>query len=489
VAFGELSMLQMPADFDEEPRRARWLELLSEAVAHLERWEQRWPAFDPVLGTGEEAASRAVLRLAERLEDNLPYFHPQYAGHMLKAPHPVAWVAYALAMLVNPNNQTREVGQATTDMELEVVDRLAGMLGFESGYLGHLTTSGTIANLEAMWVARNSHPGRAIACTPAAHYNYSRIADLIGAPLIELPARADETIDPQGLAALLEREDVGTIVATLGTTGLGVVDPLDEIVDIASRHGARVHVDAAYGGFFALSAAAATPLVDPAPFEAIASADSVTIDPHKHGLQPYGCGCVIFADAQVARNYDHNSPYTYLDPSSLHLGQIQLECSRAGAAAAALWTTLEAVALEPDRGMGAILAACRRAALAWSQAIGDSPCLRTVVEPHLDIVSFVVWPHRAQSVRASDVSRWTHRLLELGARDDESPIYLTRYDLDCQTAQALLPELDADTDSVSVLRSCVMKPEHEEWWLHLHRRASETAWHILEEEGVEGFRG
>ena len=80
----------------------------------------------------------------------------------------------------------------------------------------------------------------------------------------------------------------------------------------------------------ARSPTAATPASAPAPFAAIARADSVVVDPHKHGLQPYGCGCVLFADPAVGRLYAHDSPYTYFTSGDLHLGEISLECSRAG---------------------------------------------------------------------------------------------------------------------------------------------------------------
>ena len=72
------------------------------------------------------------------------------------------------------------------------------------------------------------------------------------------------------------------------------------------------------------------------------------IDPHKHGLQPYGCGCVLFRDPAVGRFYKHDSPYTYFTSTELHLGEISLECSRAGAAAVALWATQRLLPLKPE---------------------------------------------------------------------------------------------------------------------------------------------
>src|SRR5206468_12306060 len=151
-------------------------------------------------------------------------------------------------------------------------------------------------------------------------------------------------MDANALAKRLERGDVGTVVATMGTTATGSVDPLSEILKLREKHGFRIHADAAYGGYFALT----ENLTENAEraFARIGDADSIVIDPHKHGLQPYGCGCVLFRDPEVGRLYKHDSPYTYFSPAELHLGEISLECSRPGAAAAALWATQKLLPLK-----------------------------------------------------------------------------------------------------------------------------------------------
>ena len=87
----------------------------------------------------------------------------------------------------------------------------------------------------------------------------------------------------------------------------------------------------AFACFFALLAGSGA--VRPEPWAAIRHCDSVVVDPHKHGLQPYGCGCVLFRDPAVGRFYKHESPYTYFTSEELHMGEISLECSRPGAAA------------------------------------------------------------------------------------------------------------------------------------------------------------
>ena len=308
----------------------------------------------------------ALEALAARLANTYPYGEPRYVGQMLKPPHPVAWAAYAMTMLLNPNNHALDGGPATAAMEQEVIATLAGALGCE-GALGHLTSSGTIANLEALWVARELRPGAPILVGENAHYTHLRMCEVIGAPTETVPQDDRGRLDPDALERRLAAGGVGTVVVTLGTTSLGALDPLHEIAPLCARHEARLHVDAAYGGFYALLPGA----VDERPFAALAQADSIVIDPHKHGLQPYGCGCVLFADPGVGRLYAHDSPYTYFTSSALHLGEISLECSRAGAGAAALWATLQAIPPTPA-GLGALLAQSRAAALELTAALEGS---------------------------------------------------------------------------------------------------------------------
>ena len=104
--------------------------------------------------------ARVLEATAHRLGDNYPYFHPLYAGQMLKPPHPVARAAYALAMKINPNNHARDGGRASSEMEIEAVAEIARMFGWTE-FLGHLTSSGTFANLEALWVAGQLAPRQA----------------------------------------------------------------------------------------------------------------------------------------------------------------------------------------------------------------------------------------------------------------------------------------------------------------------------------------
>src|SRR5262249_50453181 len=132
---------------------------LRRAVDSVEQWQSSYSPFEthPALRCSEESFVSAFDRFAARMRRNYPYFHPSYAGQMLKPPHPAAVACYLAAMLVNPNNHDLDTGRVTSEMEQEVVGQLASMFGLR-GHLGHLTSSGTIANLEALHVARALHP-------------------------------------------------------------------------------------------------------------------------------------------------------------------------------------------------------------------------------------------------------------------------------------------------------------------------------------------
>jgi glutamate/tyrosine decarboxylase-like PLP-dependent enzyme len=219
-----------------------------------------------------------------------------------------------------------------------------------------------------------------------------------------------------------------------------------------------VHVDAAYGGFHGLLARTDPAMLAPEPWTAIAAADSIVVDPHKHGLQPYGCGAVLFADPSVGRHYLHDSPYTYFTSDELHLGEISLECSRPGAAAAALWTTLQLFPLVPDGGLGAVLAACRRAALRFDAALDSSAVLARYQPPELDIVTY--WDRRAAGTGEVDAA--SARILAAGMTDPADPLFVSTLTVSADDFARRHPQVRVDTDRVRVLRSVLMKPEHED---------------------------
>src|SRR6202046_2558272 len=343
----------------------RWL---SSGVDAVRSWEETFAPFecDASLEVSDEQFAEAFGEFTSRLRDNYPFFHPSYAGQMLKPPHPAAVVGYLTAMLINPNNHALDGGPATAQMEKEVIAQLAGMFGLPE-HLGHLSTSGTFS------------------------------------------------------ALLAGRDD---------------------------RAG-----------------------LDPAPWLAIAECDSVVVDPHKHGLQPYGCGAVLFADPDVGRFYLHDSPYTYFTSGDLHLGEISLECSRAGASAAAAWLTFRLLPLTAD-GLGRVLSAGRQAALTWAQLLADSLRLDLYQQPELDIVCYFPL---TTGHRLSDIDEASARLLADGMAAPERPLFVSTLRVGADDFTRRHPAVKPDAGGARVVRSVLMKPESEEYVPELHSRAEELA--------------
>ncbi len=428
----------------------RELDLLRAALEKLEEGSANLPTFTPSFD--EDAVAGVLQEVAVRMQDNYPYYHPQYAGQMLKPPHPVARIAYALSLWVNPNNHALDGGRASSAMEKECITELGQMFGW-SAPLGHLTGGGTMANLEALWVTGRLHPGKKIIASEQAHYTHSRISEVLGIPFAPVPVDGVGRMDPDAVERMLEEGDVGAVVVTIGTTGLGAIDPLPEILALREKYDFRIHADAAYGGYFGLSseigAAARTS------FEVMEKVDSIVIDPHKHGLQPYGCGCVLFKDPAVGELYKHGSPYTYFSSGDLHLGEISLECSRPGAAAVGLWATQRLLPPVPGGEFAAGLDAGLRAARQLWEALKNSDTYTPLMRPELDIVVY--------AVNAADSTASSRRAREIFEEAARRELHLALVELPTDIVRDYAPDIESNSDTMTCLRSVLMKPEHEDW--------------------------
>lgn len=433
-------------------------ELLAEALDRLEGEFAGLPGYTPVI-PGEERMAAVLAEATQRMGDNFPYFHPLYAGQMLKPPHPVARAAYAMAMRLNPNNHALDGGRASSRLEIEAVRQIAGMFGWNE-FLGHLTSGGTFANLEALWIAGQMALGKTVVASDQAHYTHNRISSVLKLPFAAAGTDDRGRMDLDALERILAGGDVGTVVATLGTTAAGAVDPLDKILEMRQRYAFRVHVDAAYGGYFSL----ASNLESEArrAFDRIAEADSIVVDPHKHGLQPYGCGCILFRDPAMGRWYKHNSPYTYFTSSELHLGEISLECSRAGASAVALWATQRLLPLVPGGEFAHGLENGREAALRLHTLLASDSHFVAGPTPQLDIVTW--------GMRAATVAESSQRAQQVFDRAAQQGLHLAL----AQLPTRFFPEAgwtDANASThVTCLRSVLMKPEHLAWVEEIGKR-------------------
>jgi tyrosine decarboxylase / aspartate 1-decarboxylase len=438
------------------------LRLLAEALPQLEASFRHLPA-QAGPAPAIHAMARVLNQVMERMADNYPYFHPLYAGQMLKPPHPLARAAYTLAMTINPNNHALDGGRASSRMEVEAVREIARMFGW-TDHLGHLTSGGTVANLEALWVAGQLAPGKRIVASEQAHYTHGRISAVLGLPFTSVTTDSAGRMDVVALESLLRKGEVGAVVVTLGTTATGAVDPLDKVLALRSTYPFRIHVDAAYGGYFTLVPSLGEEATRS--FVHVAEADSIVVDPHKHGLQPYGCGCILFRDPAVGRFYKHDSPYTYFTSSDLHLGEISLECSRAGAAAVALWATQQLLPLISGGEFASGLRRSREAAVLLHKKISADSRFLSPFPPELDIL---VWAVRGDTVAAS--SRLAQQIFTAAASQN---LHLAVAQLPSRFFPSGSWPDQHQQRSVTCLRSVLMKPEHLDWLDAIWSRLSQV---------------
>ena len=397
----------------------------------------------------DEVDRKVLDDLAERLQDNYPYNQQNYAGQMIKPPHTLAQAAYWMSTFVNPNNHALDGGRATSALELEIMANLGKMIGYKQS-LGHLTSGGTMANLEALWVARQCQSKATVLASSASHYTHSRMSEVLGMPFKSIATLANGAMDMEDLESAVSKVESAVVVVTMGTTGLGKVDPLAEILELQKSYKFRIHIDAAYGGYFKI---ANLELDTKRHFDLMHKADSVVIDPHKHGLQPYGCGAILLKNPEEGRFYKHDSPYTYFTSGDLHLGEITLECSRPGAASAALWATMQKFPLEQK---GAFSQRLNESLLA---ARGLHMCAESKgywsLEPELDICIF-----SNKGKRAGEISQKNRAFFERKAKEGIHLALLKIKKENCPWP------MEWDTEELVVVRSVLMKPEHNdaEFW-------------------------
>ena len=294
---------------------------------------------------------------------------PGFIGHMAT---PLPYFMLPMARIMTALNQNLvkiETSKAFTPLERQVMAMLHHLVyQCDEGYyhqwmhdaghaLGVFCSGGTIANLTALWVARNrlfaptedftgiartgvhgalqhhGHRGLAVLVSRRGHYSLGKAVDVLGLgrdALVSVETDPEHRIDTGALYSHCEHLNragikVLAIVGIAGTTETGSIDPLDELADIARDVNCHFHVDAAWGGP-TLFSDSARPLL-----KGIERADSVTIDAHKQLYVPMGSGMVMFRDPSAVTTVEHHAEYI-LRRGSKDLGAHTLEGSRPGMA-------------------------------------------------------------------------------------------------------------------------------------------------------------
>jgi aromatic-L-amino-acid decarboxylase len=363
--------VEHPLAMDIEAMRRAGYATVDALVARLAH-----PEADPVLRRADAAQMRSRLGgpppeqpgdygavLARVIADVLPYAaRTDHPGYLAFIPSFTTWPA-ALAELTaaaaNPYCGAWMESAAATQVELEVLDWFRSWLGLPAGTAGVLVSGGSAANLTALLVAREAAGGPSdesvLYVSDQAHSSLARTARAMGLrpqQVRVLPTDDRWRLSPGTVAAAV-RADRGAgrvpfaLCASAGSTNTGAVDPLADLADVCAAEGLWLHVDAAYGGFAALTARGRAVLAG------VDRADSVTLDPHKWLYQPMECGCVLIRDgARLERAFAIHPDYLDSDAAQgageVNLADRGLQLSR-GFRALKIWVTVHTFGLAAFR--------------------------------------------------------------------------------------------------------------------------------------------
>jgi aromatic-L-amino-acid decarboxylase len=363
--------MEHPLAMDVEAMRRAGYATVDALVARLAD-----PEADPVLRRAGAADMRARLGgpppeqptdygavLARVLADVLPFAaRTDHPGYLAFIPSFTTWPA-ALAELTaaaaNPYCGAWLESAGPAQVELEVIDWFRGWLGLPAGTAGVLVNGGSAANLTALLVAREAaggpSPGSVVYVSDQAHSSLARTARAMGLrpeQVRVLPTDGRWRLAPDTVAAAV-RADRGAgripfaLCASAGSTNTGAVDPLAGLADVCAAEGLWLHVDAAYGGFAALTARGIALLAG------LERADSVTLDPHKWLYQPMECGCVLIRDgARLERTFAIHPDYLDGDATQgageVNFADRGLQLSR-GFRALKVWMTIQTYGLAAFR--------------------------------------------------------------------------------------------------------------------------------------------
>ncbi|MDI9244100.1 pyridoxal-dependent aspartate 1-decarboxylase PanP [Marinobacter sp. CHS3-4] len=388
-------------------------------------------------------SEQAQFLLEKLVANSVHTASPSFIGHMTSALPYFMLPLSKIMIALNQNLVKTETSKAFTPMERQVLGMIHRLVYNEDGdfyrkwmhdpghALGAMCSGGTIANLTALWVARNNAfppegnfrgihqeglfralryygcEGAAILVSRRGHYSLRKAADVLGLGREFLvPVDTDDTnrIDTDALREKClelqaQKIRVMAICGIAGTTETGNVDPLDAMADIAREFGAHFHVDAAWGGPTLFSRTHKHLL------RGIEQADSVTFDAHKQLYVPMGAGLVVFRDPALASAVEHHAQYV-IRKGSRDLGSTTLEGSRPGMSML-IQSGLKILARE---GYEILIDQGIEKARTFATMIGDEPDFELVTCPELNILTYRYCPKSVQDALAIATTEQSEKL-------------------------------------------------------------------------------
>lgn len=427
-----------------EPDSAAMQSLVAAAMAricaHIEALP-RMPAVDVADGAAVARALREELPAAgapfERVLEvlfaraipaSINTAGPGYLGYVPGGGLFHAAIADLIADATNRYVGVWQAAPGLVQLETDAIRWLAEIVGMPAGAGGILTSGGSLATFSAVVAARVDRLGErfddgVVYTSDQAHHSVLRAARLAGfrrdqVREVEVDGEFRVRVDAPARAIAADRaagRRPCMIVGHAGTTNTGAVDDLVALADLAAREGLWLHVDAAYGGFFCLTARGRAALAG------IERADTVTLDPHKGMFLPYGTGCLLARDLGALRRA-HAARADYLppmqsEPEFVDYCELSPELSR-DFRGLRVWLPLKLLGVEVFRRALDEKLDLARAAAAGLRAV---PGVELVAGPQLSLLAFRHVPAGAVDGPALDA----HNARLLAAINRRGRVFLT----------------------------------------------------------------
>lgn len=320
--------------------------------------------------------SSVLKELESRLSRDFAYSSGRIIGSMCTCPHPLGRKVYT--RFLDRNLGDSGLSPALVKLEKETIHILGTLLSNPKAS-GHIVTGGTEANTLALWTAKKlSKKMHCEVIVPAsAHYSFDKAADLLSLKIVKVGVNSSFQVDVEAVEKAVNSKTIA-IVGVAGTTGLGVVDPISELSEIAVKKDLYLHVDAAFGGFvlpFLKKLGFSIPDFD----FSLPGVCSITVDPHKMGLAPIPAGGILFRNERLRKAVAWNVSYLAGGESE----QATIVGTRSGASAIAVWALLKHLGTE---GYKRIVRSCMRLTWKLSGGIQKINGLDIMTEPSMNIV-------------------------------------------------------------------------------------------------------
>tara|TARA_B100001964_G_scaffold243391_1_gene321232 strand:+ start:574 stop:1713 length:1140 start_codon:yes stop_codon:yes gene_type:complete len=281
----------------------------------------------------EGISEKEILKILEASKKkDLSYSRDKILSSMCTSPKEITKKVYNIFSETNIGDPG--LFEGTRDLEKKAIKIIGTLLGNKNPD-GFILSGGTEANISAMWAARNSMDRKSpeIVIPKSAHFSFEKAADLLGIKLIKIPLKNDHSVD---IARMIKKINSNTValVGIAGSTEYGAIDNIELLSDTAVKYGLPLHIDAAFGGFV-------IPFLkklgyETRPFDfSLEGVTSITVDPHKMGLAPIPCGCLLIRDSDVLKSIGTFAPYL---TKKRHF---TISGTRSGASAAIVYSMLK----------------------------------------------------------------------------------------------------------------------------------------------------